>query len=49
MLLLDAFFINIGSILVLNHNNMLEYKVQGFKNKIKAHFLTYPLLTYKLV
>lgn len=51
MLLVDAFFINIGSILVLNHNNMLEYKVQGFKNclKIKAHFLTYPLLTYKLV
>ena len=30
---------------------MLEYKVQGFKNclLIKTHFLTYPLLTNKLV
>jgi len=51
MLLLDTFFNHVGTILVLNHTNMLEYKVQGLKNCliIKSHFLTYPLLTYKLV
>jgi len=51
MLLIHEFFDNIGSIITNDNNNMYEYKVQGFKYclKIKNHFLSYPLLTNRLV
>jgi hypothetical protein len=51
MLLIHAFFDSIGSIITNDKQNMYEYKVQGFKNcfKIKNHFLSYPLLTHRLV
>ena len=51
MLLIDNYFNNIGLIITNNNINMYEYKIQGLKNCliIKNHFLTYPLMTYKLV
>ena len=51
MQLIDEFFEGIGIIVVDNKAKMYEYKVQGFKNclKVKNHFLTYPLMTYRLV
>lgn len=45
------FFGGIGSITVTNSNNSLNYTVTGLQNCliIREHFITYPLLTYKLV
>lgn len=51
MLLLDEYFCGIGSILTDNKTKMYEYRIQGFKNCliVKNHFLSYPLMTYRLV
>ena len=50
MLLLDEYFGGIGSILTDNKTKMYEYRIQGFKNCliVKNHFLSYPLMTYRL-
>jgi hypothetical protein len=51
MLSLDKFFSHIGTIVTDNKTKMYEYKIQGLKNCIivKNHFLTYPLMTHRLV
>jgi hypothetical protein len=49
--LFDSFFGGIGSIITDPKTNMYEYRVQGFKNclKVKEHFISYPLISYRLV
>ncbi len=51
MLKIDKFFKGIGSIITDNKNKMYEYRIQGLKNclLVKNHFLSYPLMTYRLV